>query len=424
MPAQGTSWFTKLTQAPQLAPFRIRDFRLLWTGAFFSFIGSWVQTVAQGWLVYEITKSEQMLAMVAFFGMLPMSVLGPFAGAITDVLDKRKVLIAAQTIYGVNALFLAAAIHFNFLRLEFILAVAVLNGLTSTVEIPTRQSLVSRVVPLEHISAAVPMQAMTFNMARIMGSALGGLLLGLFGAEAGYLLNGLSYIALIFAVIGIRSDLSGVPREIQPMRDLLMEGMRYTWRDKRLKMLFLMESTVSIFGLAYIPLLPAFAKDVLKLNKFGLSNLYTSIGIGALLGLVTLITYSNRPIKALVVKTAMTCMGIGLILISIVRSPWLAYPLASLIGASTVMQFNTTNTLFQIIAPEALKGRVLAMHMWALNGLSPFALPVFGALAQSYSVDLAMRIGGILVLAGAALGWLFRSRLEGVDQTTLVVKKT
>lgn len=414
MRGTGGGRFKKLLAADQLTPFRIRDFRLLWTGAFLSFIGSWVQNVAQGWLVYDITNNEQMLALVSFMGMIPVSLLGPFAGVLTDMLNRRTVLILTQLVFGLNALLLAAAIHFGFVSIGLILVVALVNGVASTVEMPTRQSLVSSVVPAENLSAAVPMQAMTFNMARIIGPAIGGVLLTYFGPQACYLVNGLSYTALVFAVLAIRANLTHVSRTVQPIRDLLMEGARYTFRDPRLRMLFFMESAVSVFGLAYLPLLPAFAKDVLKVGEMGLGQLYTAIGVGALTGLITLIYYSQRPIKALVVKVAMTTMACGLLLLSFAPSPILAYPVLALLGASAIMQFNTTNTLFQTIAPEQLKGRVLAMHIWALSGSAPIALPLFGWIAKTYSVPDAMRFGGCVVLFGAILSWIHRRRLAGV----------
>lgn len=394
----------------------MRDFRLLWGGAFLSFIGSWVQTIAQGWLVYDLTGDELKLTMVAFFWMLPVSVLGPFAGALTDLWNRRLVLVLTQVVYAINALILAWTIHSGTVSYQLILVIAIVNGLVSTVEMPTRQSLISKVVPAEMMASAVPLQAMTFNLARIVGPAIGGLLLDRIGAQACYLANALSFTALIFAVSAIRADLRHASSTIQPMRDLLMEGILYTWREKRLKILFLMETTVSVFGLAYLPLLPAFAKDVLKLDAAGLGHIYTSIGVGAMTGLVLLVTLSQRPYKALIVRICMTSLALALLLVSFVQVSVLAYPLFALCGLSAIMQFNTTNTLFQLLSPEAVRGRVLAMHIWALSGAAPFALPVFGWIARELSVDWAFRIGGALVLGGAALAWIHGKVLETVDE--------
>ncbi|MBN8689991.1 MAG: MFS transporter [Armatimonadetes bacterium] len=407
--------FERIKSSQQLAPFRIADFRLFWIGAFFSFVGTWVQTVAQGYFVYELTHDRAKLAMVSFCSMLPVSILGPFAGSLTDNLDRRKVLIISQLIFGFNALFIASAVYFGFIQYWHILVIATVNGIASTFEMPCRQSLVSNIVPSEHLSAAVPMQAMTFNMARIIGPAIGGILLQRIGAQACYVVNGLSYMALVFAVIAIKANLSSFKPRTEPVIDLFIEGFRYTWKNTQLRTLWLMECTLSVFGLAYLPLLPAFAKDVLRLKESGLGNLYTAIGIGAMIGLTTLITFSNRPIKGFVVKAAMLTFGIALISASTVHNYTVALISLGLCGMSAIMQFNTTNTLFQILSPDRLRGRVLTMHIWALSGAGPIALPLFGYVAQQYGVATAMRLGGLIVLIGALIVWNQRHRLSGVD---------
>jgi len=264
------------------------DFRLLWTGAFLSFLGTWIQSVAQGWLVYDITNDEAKLAMVSFCGMIPMAFLGPISGALIDTLNRRKILVVAQAIYGCNALFLAAAVHFGFVSYAQIIAISLINGVVNSFETPARQSLVGTMIPPEDLSAAVPVNAMTFNLSRVLGPAIGGQLLALLGAQLCYLINGLSYLALIFAVLAIRANIGrrAAPRE--PIIDLMMEGWRYTFRDLRLRTLFFMEGTTSMFGLAYIALMPAIAKDMLGLDKRGLGYAMTAIGVGTMTGLILL----------------------------------------------------------------------------------------------------------------------------------------
>jgi MFS family permease len=391
--------------------FQYPDFRKLWFGAFFSFIGSWVQMVAQGWLVYDITGDRAKLAMVSFLSMLPMAVLGPFAGTLTDTQNRRALLIWCQVIYACNALFLAAAVHWNFVAYEQILIVALINGFVNCAETPTRQSLVGTIVPPEGLSAAVPINAMTFNLARVIGPAVGGLLLRLIGAEACYVLNGISFIALISAVATIRADISATATRSEPLMDLVREGMAYTWRDLRLRTLFFMEAATSMFGLIYLPMMPAVAKDMLRLDETGLGFAMTSVGIGGMLGLVTLMLLSERPIKAKLARYAMTVFAVALMALSVIRVPWIAFICLGITGMTAIMQFNATNTLFQLLSPEALRGRVLAMHVWALSGSAPLTLPLFGWIAQAAGVHIAIRIGATLVGIGAALAWVHRSRL-------------
>ncbi|MBS1706479.1 MAG: MFS transporter [Armatimonadetes bacterium] len=392
--------------------FRYPDFRTLWFGAFFSFMGSWIQNIAQGWLVYEITGDRAKLAWVTTAWMLPMALLGPFGGAVVDMVNRRKALVAAQIIYGLGAIFLAVAVHYHFVSYGQILAIAVINGVVNSVETPARQSLVSQIVPQEDLHAAVPINAMTFNLNRVLGPSVGGWLLSRLGAETCYFVNGLSFLTLIFAVLAIKADISQRSAQRQPIVDLVVEGMKYTWRDERLKTLFLMEVTVSVFGLFYLPMMPAIAKDMLHLSETGLGTAMTWIGVGTMSALILLMVIADKPIKGLICRASMTSLGLALVGLSFAKSVYFAYPLLAIAGASGVMQFNTTNALFQTIAPEHLRGRVLAMHIWALSGFGPLALPLFGIMAQRLGMPPTLMVGGILVFGGAMLSWVYRARLQ------------
>jgi MFS family permease len=402
-------------QSQPESPFAYRDFRLLWTGSFLSFTGSWIQNVAQGWLVYELTHNKASLGLVSFLGMVPVSFFGPFAGSFADMFNNRRVLIATQTIFALGALFLMAAVHFDFVQFWHILVVAVVVGFAGCIEMPTRQSIVSSVVPPHVIPKAVPFNAMTFNLARILGPAIGAVLLANFGAQFCYGVNGLSYIFLILAAMAIRTNLKAVSREPQPMKDLLFEGWLYTFRDKRLKMLFIMETIVATFGLFYISQIPAIVYEMLHLGKAEIGYAMSFVGAGAITGLLLLTRLSHRPLKALIVRLAMTVMGLGLIVLGVSSSAALAFPMLAIVGVAGIMQFNTTNTLFQLLSPEHLRGRVLAMHVWALSGVGPFGVLFFGWLASITDLHVALIAGGCCVLAGAIWGWLNRGALTGVE---------
>lgn len=409
-PEQKRPWYHR-----NLEPFQFPDFRLLWIGALLSNFGGWVQSTAQGWLVYELTRDVEKLALIGFANMLPVSILGPFAGTLTDTLNRRAVLIICQAIFAVNAAFIALATFGGWIEFWHLLMVAIINGITSTVEMPMRQSLLSKVVPMRLVPVAIPWQAITFNLARVVGPALGGILLHYIGAQACYSVNAISFFALIFAVIGIKADLSATASEPQPIADLLMEGIKYTFMDVRLKTLFLMEATTAVFGLAYFQFIPAFARDILKVNEIGLSQIYSAIGIGAVTGLFALTGLGGKPIKANLIRIAMTTLGTFLILLTLFPVAPLAYFFFAVLGASTIMQFNNTNSLFQTIAPDRLRGRVIAMHVWAISGAAPIGLPLFGRLAKEYGPLVSIRIGGCIVLVAAVLAWIYRSRLKNVE---------
>lgn len=425
------------------SPFRVfrhRDFRLLWIGAFLSFTGSWVQSSAQGLLVYQLTGDEAKLAFVSFCGMAPVSILGPFAGTLADAFNKRTLMIFAQAALGLGAGFLAYATWRGFVGYGHIVAVALLFGIVGCFEMPTRQSIIGRVVPADELATAVPLNAMTFNVSRLIGPGVGTWLFAHFGAAICYLANMVSYLGLIGSAVGIKADLSPTAREPQPVLDLLLEGMRYTFRDQRLKTLFVMEATVSAFGLAYLSLMPAFARQMVEAQAGSrlatmdpkeityqtaamVGGAMTSVGIGALAGLMLTTWLSARPLKAKLIQGAMTLMGLALLVVSFARSPWFAFPCFAVMGGCAILQFNTTNSLFQLLSPERLRGRVISMHVWALSGLGPFGTLFFGWLARETKGDprspvqgipLIMLLGGGMVLLGSLWGYRKRTALEGV----------
>ncbi len=392
--------------------FRHRDFRLLWFGSLLSFLGSWIQNVAQGFLVYEITGSKAALALVSFLGMIPVTFLGPIAGGMVDALDKRKLLVWTQVVLGAGPLALAALAHFKIAQVWHIELVALVSGATGALEMPARQSVVGAVVPKEDLSAALPMQALPFNLARVVGPAIGGWLVARFGAESCYLLNGLSFGALVFAGLAIRADLRPKERRIQPLFDLVREGWTYVMRETRLRRLFAYETALSFFGLFYLSILPAIAKDVLGFGPDGLGHCYTANGIGAVLALALNSALSSKPYKGTMIKAAVTLFALSVVALAYARTGWAAYPVFVLLGFSAVVVFNTTNLMFQLIAPEALRGRAISMHVWAISGIGPFGVYLFGALSQSLGIETALRTGGGLLLVVALVAWTQRASLE------------
>jgi len=419
--------------------FGFSDFRLLWIGAFLSFTGSQVQNIAQGYFVYRLTQDESKLAFVSFCSSIAVFLFGFLAGSFADAFNKRVVLIVTQVIFAIGAFYLAVATYYRFVQYWQIALVALLLGLVSAIEMPTRQSIVSRVVPPEVLPLAVPVNALTFNVARILGPAIGAMILINFGVAMCYLLNGISFLALIWAAAAIKANLRSHPREPQPIGDLLMEGFLYTMREKRLKTLFFLETITAACGLAYLAMLPAYVHQVMGIgfvaanapdpSKSVLGYCYTAVGIGAITGLLLVTQYAESRHKAAIIRYSMWTIGIGLFILSLVRLPALVYLTMVFMGAASVAQLNTTNALFQLMSPERLRGRVIAMHIWAINGLSPFGVILFGWVAMqsrinnnirvgalqftlpTSGVSLSMELGGLCVIAGALAASLSKQGL-------------
>lgn len=405
---------TLAEKSPLLRVLQYRDFRILWIGAFVSFTGGQISNLAQGYFVFQLTHDESKLAWVPFVWSIPIFTFGLVAGSFADRFDKRRVLILTQLLFGVNSLYMAAATYFGFIQYWQIIAIAALNGLIACVEMPTRQSVVSRVVPIEDLAAAVPVNAMTFNVARIAGPAIGGVILSTVGVFGCYLIDGVSYLALIGSIRSIKSNLAPPKRTDASLKDLVVEGALYAIRDVRLRTLWLLELATAMFGLAYSALMPAYATDILAKGneaaaKHVLSMAVVAIGVGAFSGLLLVTQLAHSRNKGWIIRGAIAMIAIGLLGLAFTNQTWIALPFLALAGAGGIMQLNTTNALFQTLAPERLHGRVLAMHIWALNGLSPFGVLMFGQIARATKgasglpatggVPLAFALGGVLMAA-------------------------
>jgi predicted MFS family arabinose efflux permease len=204
----------------------------------------------------------------------------------------------------------------------------------------------------------------------------------------------------------IRADLGPMIKEPQPIRDLVAEGFRYVFKEDRLRVIFLLEAATSVFGVFYLGLMAAIAKTKLGLGASGLGNLFTAIGVGAVIGLLLVSTISGRPVKFTIVRVAMSMVAIALCLLAWAPNQAIAMVCLAMCGMGTIMQFNTSNTLFQLIAPAHLRGRALAMHMWAVSGVAPAGILIFGWVADHFGINAALGAGGGILLAWSVWGWI------------------
>ncbi len=310
---------------------------------------------------------------------------------------------------------------------------------------PTRQSVVSRVVPASELATAIPITAMTFNMARIVGPAMGSLLLSFVGVAACYFANGISFLALIWTALAIKSNLKNEPRAKQPIRDLLFEWRPlYDERGSIADAVHFGEHHRSVRHLLYRSPARIYGPDPWAGQDFRPSGengawlRHDQYRIfGALMGLFIITALSETPKRALLIRLSMTFMAASLIALAFIRVPWMAYGVLIITGMCSIIQFNTTNALFQLISTEQMRrGRVLAMHIWSLNGLSPFGILLFGWIASAShawphtamgsfgpfrsptdigGAALAMLLGGAIMLFGAAGSWLSRRGLSNLS---------
>lgn len=409
---RGVAKALRETDQPFVRAFRSGDFRLLWAGAFLSFTGGMVQNVAQGYVVYDITGSNAKLGAVTVAFMIPMSFLSPVGGVVADLFDRRKVLVNAMLLSAIGPAWLAFATHTGRVQYWHFLAVAFAGGLIQCFEVPTRQAVVREVVDPEDLPGAIPAQAMTFNFARVVGPTLGGLAYAAVGPWICFLINSVSYGALAGSALLIRSELKPPARERQPLFDLITDGIRYVFQDKALRMLFLMEAATSILGMFYVSQMPALARSVWGLDAKGLGVAMSFIGIGAVSGLVLNGALAGKRWRTRQALFAMLLVAIGLTLLGSLPGPSSGYFALTLLGGAVIVQFNSTNALFQMLSTEKLRGRVLSMHMWAISGLAPIGIYSFGWAAELIGLRTALQIGGVVLFVCWLLAFLNRRSLR------------
>lgn len=367
-------------------------FRRYWVGAFLSFVGSWVQNVAQSWLVYELTRSEFLLGVVGFASGVPMLFLAPIGGALADRWNRRNILIITQSLFALSALVLAVLTYAGAIRYEYIVALALLNGLVLTVDLPTRQSLVAHLVPRADLANGIALNAAAFHTARILGPAIGGLLLEWVGAAPCFLVNALSFSAILLALLSLRIQPSTDGRAPTGILQSLREGVAFVRARRGLMLLWLNVLVLSTFGLSYLVLLPVFAAEVLQVGKTGLGQLYTVAGIGSLAGLLLTARLSGEVPRGWLVIVAANGFAWSVIGFALTTHPLLAKGLLMLAGMFGVMQLVSTNTALQTAAPDYLRGRVVSLHTWAINAPAPFASLLIGKLAQLWGAPTAVAV--------------------------------
>ena len=367
-------------------------FRRYWVGAFLSFVGSWIQNVAQSWLVYELTRSEFLLGVVGFASGLPMLFFAPVGGALADRWNRRNILLITQSLFALSAFTLAALTYAGAIRYEYIVALALLNGLVLTVDVPTRQSLVAHLVPRADLANGIALNAAAFHTARILGPAIGGLLLEWVGAAPCFLVNALSFSAILLALLSLRIQPSTDGRAPTGILQSLREGVAFVRVRRGLMLLWVNVLVLSTFGLSYLVLLPVFAAEVLQVGKTGLGQLYTVAGIGSLAGLLLTARLSGEVPRSWLVIGAANGFAWSVIGFALTTHPLLAKGLLMLAGMFGVMQLVSTNTALQTAAPDYLRGRVVSLHTWAINAPAPFASLLIGKLAQLWGAPTAVAV--------------------------------
>jgi MFS family permease len=370
-----------------------------------SLVGTWMQVVAQGWLVYRITDSPLMLGLVSVVSLVPVVPVSLLAGVIGDRLPRRNLLIVTQTVAMLQAFSLALLTWLDLIQVWQIIILSFVAGGATALEQPIRLAFVVDTVGKEDLTNAVALNASVYNVGRIVGPAIAGTLVGWLGEAGCFFVNGITYLAVIVALLGIRLSPQKKPERRLRVAGDLVGGLKYIWNTKIIRSLMIIVAVSSFFVLPYLALMPVFARDVLQTGPEGLGFLMTTVGVGAIGGalLVASIQSGNRG-KWLIGGSILG--PLFLVLFCLSRSLALSLVLVFLVGASSAVRQTLANSLVQTTASEEFHSRVMSIFYLNFVGMSQVGAFCFGAVAELMGAPLAVSIGAAISLVlGLAIVW-------------------
>jgi MFS family permease len=385
---------------------RHRNFQLFFSGQLISLIGTWMQSVAQAWLVYRLTGSSLLLGSVGFASQFPVFLVAPLGGIVADRRNRQRVVIGTQTASMILALILAALTLTHIVQVWHIFVLAALLGVVNAFDIPGRQAFLVDMVGKEDLMNAIALNSSMFNGARIIGPAIAGILVARIGEGWCFFANGVSYIAVIAGLFLMRVQVPTYRASNASPVAHIVEGFRWVRHTTPIWALLLLLGLVSLVAMPYTVLMPIFADRILHGGARGLGILMGATGVGALLGALTLAAKTG--VRGLGRWVAVACggFGISLILFSFSRNFWLSALLLLPVGFTMMLQMSSSNTLIQAMVPDELRGRVMAVYSMMFMGMAPFGALFAGALADRLGAPITVAMGAVACVGGAALFWM------------------
>ncbi|MFI3266945.1 MAG: MFS transporter [Rikenellaceae bacterium] len=379
-----------------------RNFALYFFGQVLSLSGTWVQNIAMSWLVYRLTNSVLLLATVTFLCLIPSLFITPIAGVLSDRYNRYKILLTTQTIMMVQAFVLALLTITGLIEVWMILVISLLNGLVASVESPSRQAFYTRLVPREVMSNAVALNSVTVNSTRFIGPTIGGILIAMVGEGYCFLVNGLSYIAVIACLLmmKIKSDAPRV-RENRILQEL-KEGFMYIKGHVPIRSVLINAALINFFCFPFLTVLPAFVKDILGGDSQMLGYAMSSVGAGSLMSAFYLAARKSVRGLGRVVSLAGIVFSVSLIMFTLFSSPLPAYILCYVLGLTLVCVMASINTLLQTMVDDDKRGRVMSYFMMSM-GLNPIGGMLLGWLAQVITLPYALLVYGFIGLFSALI---------------------
>jgi MFS family permease len=393
---------------------RHRNFRLFFGGQSISLIGTWMTRIATSWLVYRLTGSAMLLGTVSFMGQIPTFLLSPVAGVWVDRLDRRRVLVWTQALSAVQSLALAALTLSHRITIPWILGLAVMQGFINAFDMPGRQAfMVQMVEDRADLGNAIAINSSMVNMARLVGPSLAGLVIAASNEGWCFLIDGVSYLAVIASLPMMRIQVAPSQRKITSTFAEMKEGWIYVSGFLPIRTILMLFAVVSLMGMPFVVLMPIFAAKVLHGGPNTLGFLMGAVGVGALVSAISLA--ARKSVRGLIrmIPIAAAVFGVGLIGFGLSHAFWLSMLMAFVAGWGMMQGMAASNTIIQTLSPEDKLGRVMSYYTMAFVGMAPFGSLLAGGMASAMSAPTAVIINGAAVMLGAA--W-FASRYPAVRE--------
>jgi len=380
-----------------------RNFQLFFSGQIISLVGTWMQTIAEAWLIYRLTHSSVLLGVLGFVSQIPIFLLSPLGGLVADRWPRRRVVIGTQTVSMLLAFTLAALTLSGQIRKDNVWELIVLATLLGTVnafDVPARQSFLIEMVGRENLLNAIALNSSMFNGARVAGPAIAGILVAVVGEGWCFLLNGVSYIAVIAGLFMMRIEKSKAVHDGASPLEKLREGFSFARHTKPIRAILILMAVVSFMALPFSVLMPIFAVKILHGGSSAYGTLMGAVGVGAMFGALAIAMRQQLRGLGNVVAYSAVGLGFSLTLFSASHWFWLSFTILIFAGFSMMMQFTASNTLIQAMVPDRLRGRMMSLYSMMFLGMSPLGSLVAGSVADHIGAPVTVAIGGLVSCLG------------------------
>ena len=393
--------------------FRSRNFRRYFIGQIVSMIGTWLQMVAQGWLVLEMTGSAFQVGVAAAASSLPTLFLSIFGGVIVDRYDRKIILLWTQSASMLLAFVLGIFTLTGIVTVPVIIVLAFLLGCVAAVATPAIQAFLSEMVERDQLHSAVALNAAIFNASRVIGPAIAGLMIAWIGTGGAFMANGLSYVAVIAALMAIRTTPHRMkPEAHQPPLQSIRDGIVYTWEHPLIRTIVLFVSVASIFGWSFMSMLPVVAKQTFGMGSDGMGYLFSAFGLGSLSGTFLVSMSSGRVRTSAMVIGGILTFSLALGAFTFAAKAWLAMGFLFIAGIGMLSAFATMTATVQRLVEDRYRGRVMSIYLMVLMGFMPLGNLQVGFLSEHFGTAVAIRIGAVIVLLATLLLFSYRREIQ------------